>query len=108
VPSFLTALFESGRVQVGPPDEGPTTSEMVAAAQIVVEQATVVALEVPGLSPTWSPAAASWAVVSLYRASQLAVFRLLDAGAIDELLAVPCPPGDPASRHWSVDSVFRF
>jgi MoxR-vWA-beta-propeller ternary system domain bpX4 len=108
VPSFLTALFESGRVQVGAPGEGLTTSEMAAAERIVVEQAKVLALEFPGLSPTWSPVAASWAVVSLYRASQLAVYRLLDAGAIDELLAVPCPPGDPASRHWSVDAVFRF
>jgi hypothetical protein len=38
----------------------------------------------------------------------LAVYRDLDAGAIDELLGQACPAAEAASRHWSVDAVFRF
>jgi hypothetical protein len=46
--------------------------------------------------------------MAYYRACQLAVYRDLDAGAIDELLGQACPAAEAASRHWSVDAVFRF
>jgi len=106
--AFLTALFETGRVQVGPPHVDLTAEELGAAEKIVEQQAAVLRLDFPGEPPPWSAAAATWAATSLYRASQLAVYRVLDAAAIDELLAAPCAPGDPAGRHWSVDAVFRF
>jgi MoxR-vWA-beta-propeller ternary system protein len=108
LPAFLTALFETGRVQVGPPHVAIPSSERAEAGRIAQQQAAALALEFPGQPPPWSAAAATWAATSLYRASQLAVYRALDAAAIDELLAEPCPAGDPASNHWSVDAVFRF
>jgi hypothetical protein len=51
---------------------------------------------------------ATWAATQLFRACQLAIYRELDAGAIDELLAPACPQAEAASRHWSADLPFVF
>ena len=107
-PAFLNGLFESGRVQVAPPHCPLSTAELDAADAIIHEQQAALRLNFPGKPPAWCAAAARWAGVSCYRACQLAVYRDLDAGAVDELLGQACPTAEPASRHWSVDAVFRF
>lgn len=108
LPGFLTALFEYGRVRVGPPDRDLPPGELAEAGRIVQQQAAVLALEFPGQPPAWSADSAVWAAVSLYRACQLTVYRALDEQAIDELLAETCPSAGDAASHWSVDAVLRY
>jgi hypothetical protein len=103
---FLRRLFQSGHVQVAPPQRPIVASDLSAADRTLAEQ--VLALDFPGeLPPPFAPAA-RWAALSLYRGCQLSIFRELDEGAMDELLAAQCPTCEPASRHWSVDVVFRY
>jgi hypothetical protein len=113
LPSFLAALFDSGRVLVGPPHRALAADELHGAEQLLVGEADTLRLEFPGQPPPLDVGAAMWGATSLYRACQLAVYRELDAGAIDELLGAAYPAtapveGGAASRHWSVDLAFRF
>jgi hypothetical protein len=105
---FLRQLFHSGHVQVAPPQRPIEASDLSAADRTLAEQAEVLALDFPGEPPLLDTAVARWAALSLYRGCQLSIFRELDEGAIAELLAAPCPTGEPGSRHWSVDVVFRY
>jgi hypothetical protein len=105
---FLRQLFHSGHVQVAPPQRPISMHDLSAADQTLAEQVAVLRLDFPGEPPPLVAAATRWAAISLYRCCQLGIFRELDEGAIDELLAAQCPACEPASRHWSVDVVFRY
>src|SRR5262245_212400 len=105
---FLSALFEHGRVKIAHPQEHVPSDEIAAAEQQLEERAALVASEFPGQPPAANLPVATWAALQMYRACQLAIYRELDAGAIDELLAPACPPAEPASRHWSADLAFVF
>jgi hypothetical protein len=107
-PGFLIGLFDSGRVQVDQPQLPISPADLAAADEILDQQQSVLRLEFPGEPPAWCAACARWAGLFFYRACQLALYRDLDAGAIDEWLGGPCPAAEAASRHWSVDAVFRF
>jgi len=106
--TFLTALFEHGRVTVAHPQEHVASDDIEQAGRLLEERAGAVTLEFPGLPPSLDVPAANWAGMMLYRGCQLAIYRELDAGAIDELLALPCPDAAPASRHFSADLAFVF
>jgi hypothetical protein len=115
VAAFLTELFEHGRVKVPRPVMAIPPDDLQRAERVLREQESVLRLEFPGSPPELAMPAALWAATSYYRACQLAVYRDLDAGAIDELMSAPCPDSRPptpdsrsAARHWSVDLVFRF
>ncbi|HEX5104440.1 MAG TPA: hypothetical protein VFV87_11545 [Pirellulaceae bacterium] len=106
--AFLAALFDHGRVQVLRPQAAITPADEKVALVKLQNQAAVLAAEFPGQPPPLFPLAALWAATSFYRACQLAVYRDLDAQAIEELLGAVCPAGERAARHGSVDIVFRY
>jgi len=106
--AFLSALFEHGRVAVAHPQEHVASDDMARAGGLLEERASIVGLEFPGEPPPLDLSVAVWAGTILYRGCQLAIYRELDAGAIDELLALPCPDAEPASRHFSADLAFVF
>jgi hypothetical protein len=108
VAAFLADLFEHGRVKVPQPRPALEADDVQQAERVLREHEEVRRLEFPGMPPELLIPAAMWAAVAYYRACQLAVYRDLDAGAIEELLGGECPAGEPAARHWSVDLVFRF
>jgi hypothetical protein len=106
--AFLSALFEHGRVAVPHPQERLASDDVAKANELLKQRAETVALEFPGEPPPLDLAVATWAAISLYRGCQLAIYRELDAGAIDELLAAPCPPSEPTKRHFAADLTFVF
>jgi hypothetical protein len=106
--NFLRQLFDSGRVQVAPPRQPNSTQDLSAADHVLRDQVAVLRLDFSTEPPPLDDAVARWAALSFYRACQLGIFRELDEDAIDELFAAQCPASEPASRHWSVDVVFRF
>jgi hypothetical protein len=106
--TFLTNLFECGRVVAPPPVESFTQQELALARQVLADRAASVALGFPSQAPPVDTDVALWAAGEFYRASQLAVYREVDAEAIAKLLESPCPPAPPAIRHWSVDLTFAF
>jgi hypothetical protein len=104
---FVEQLFAEGRVAVPvPATVGP--SEIAAAEAVLAGQEAVLRLDLPGVPPPLLPSAASWAAVSLYHACQFVVFRDAGQEAIAAALKTPCPNGDAASLHYSVDLCFRF
>ena len=105
---FLSALFEHGRVAVAHPQEHVASDDVARARGLLGERAAIVALEFPGEPPPLDLSVAMWAAMTLYRGCQLAIYRELDAGAIDELLAEPCPAAESASRHYSADVMLVF
>jgi MoxR-vWA-beta-propeller ternary system domain bpX4 len=106
--SFVAALLEHGRVQVPPPDEKNVEDHADDVGKLLSDRAQSLAIAFPGDPPPVEMTVALWAARQLYRASQLAVYRELDASSIDRLLREPCPPAPPAARHWSVDLTFVF
>lgn len=108
VAAYLADLFEHGRVKVPHPRPTLDQDDLRHAERVLREQEEVRRLEFPGTPPELFVPAAMWAAAAYYRACQLAVYRDLDAGAIEELLGAECPTGEPAARHWSVDLVFHF
>jgi hypothetical protein len=106
--AFLSALFEHGRVAVAHPQEHVASDDVARARGLLEERAAIVALEFPGEPPPLNLPAAVWAAMTLYRGCQLAIYRELDAGAIEELLAEPCPTAEPASRQYSADVALVF
>jgi hypothetical protein len=108
LPAFLAALFDQGRVAVAHPQQAIAADDLEQARQVLGERAQAVALEFPGTPPAVDWPVALWAATALYRGCQLTIYRELDAGAIDELLAAPCPPATVTSRHYSADLTFVF
>ncbi len=106
--AFLSALFEHGRVAVAPPHEHLPSADLLQAERLLADRAEALALEFPGEPPPLDAAVATWAATTVFRACQLTIYRELDAGAIDELLAAACPQAAAASRHWSADLAFVF
>lgn len=105
--AFLTALFEHGRVRVGPWGEDLSPDDRAAAERSLAECERHIRLDFPETPPAFEPRAALWAARTFYRASQLAVYRYIDAKTVEESLADPCPQAHTAAAHYSVDLVFR-
>jgi hypothetical protein len=106
--AFLMAVFEHGRVEVPPLDANSHEGDLDRVRSMLEARAQSLALGIPYESPTLAMEAAVWAAQKLFQASQLAVYRELDAAAINQLLSANCPAAPPASRHWSVDLTFVF
>jgi hypothetical protein len=106
--AFLRALFDHGRVHVAPPDHRLSRGDLAAAEDALREQDVASRLEGPGRLPELNIAVATWGAKTVYGTCQLIVFRQLDEQAIGEFLPAAVPPGDPPSRHWSVDLTLRF
>jgi len=106
--SFVATLLEHGRVQVPPPDQKNVEGDADEVRGLLGDRGQALALSFPGDPPPVDMAVALWAARQLYRASQLAVYRELDALAIDRLLGEPCPAAPAAARYWSADLTFVF
>jgi hypothetical protein len=105
---FLNALFDSGRVRVGPWERDSSPAALSAAADVLAEREALVRDEFPGDAPDFRPAAALWAATMIHRACQLAVYRDLDAVTMEKSLAAPGPDSSEAANHYSVDIVLQF
>ena len=106
--AFLSSLFEHGRVKVAHPQEHVPTDEIAMAGRQLGSGLASWPRSFPAAAAAGSAGGRVGRRRMLYRGCQLAIYRELDAGAIDELLGLPCPPAEPASRHWSADLAFVF
>ncbi|HVW35773.1 MAG TPA: hypothetical protein VHB99_00660 [Pirellulales bacterium] len=105
---FLQALFEHGKVRVGAPGDAISGGEWAHVDAVLAERHAAEVAEFPGAIPPLAQAAARWAAEQFYRACQFTVNRDAGAEKIAAALAAPCPSAPAASRHVSVDQVFRF
>jgi len=105
--SFFQDLFDNGRVTVRS-HEPPSEEDFSAAVTEVLQFERQYRLELPAIPPSVSVDAVRWSTSMFYRASQLLVFRDIDATQIDQDLSTACPIADTPSAHYSVDLTFRF
>jgi MoxR-vWA-beta-propeller ternary system domain bpX4 len=106
--SFLGELFEHGRVRVPRTTPESSPGDLLAADRVLREAEHVRRLEFPGSPPDWHAESAGWSAEMFYRACQLAAQRDAAPALLKSALGAPCPNAPPASRHYSVDLVFRF
>lgn len=112
--SFLSELFEHGRVRVDEPSPTPTglrppTADDRAAAEAVLrERDAAVRLEFPGDGPEFDANLALWGAEQFYRACQFTVYRDVPAEVVVAILSTPCPTAPLASQHYHIDLTFRF
>jgi hypothetical protein len=100
---YVQSLLESGRVKVPPEEAAPTDLE---AAVAELDRATRpdMAYDAPALSVP----VAVWALALLHRASQALVFREIEAEAVRQALATPCPQPPSPSVCYSADLALRY
>lgn len=112
--AFLSELFDHGRVRVAPPDAaessaaGNSADADQAVQNVLADRDAAVRTDFPGEAPPPDFAVALWAARQFHRACQFALYRDLPAEAMAAAFAEPCPAAPHASRHYSVDLVFRF
>lgn len=107
---FLADLWRGQPVRVGRP-EPVAESDMQAALGELVQLEQEYRLELPGQPPVLegeTAEAAAWALVSLYLACSLAVYRDFGEDQIAKLLGKPEPDAKLAATHYGVDLTFRF
>jgi hypothetical protein len=100
---FVQSLLDTGRVNV-PPGGEPLDEVDEAAAELDRAARADAAFEPPALA---LPAAA-WALTTVYRAAQALVFREIEADAVRQMLAVPCPLPPSPAVHYSADLSLRY
>jgi hypothetical protein len=105
--SFLSSLFESGRVRVTGQRELPE-DELHAGDEVLRTFELLYRLELPGEPPALDPKAARWAAVLFFRACQFALYRDVPASIIEEELSARAPFRASPSVCYSVDLVFRL
>lgn len=104
---FLESLLGEGRALV--PSPGAARDEAWEAGdRVLAEFERIWRRNLPEPVPVFDPASARWAAVWLYRACQFAVYRELEAEAIQEMLSGPFPGEITAEVCYSVDLTFRF
>jgi hypothetical protein len=112
--SFLSELFEHGRVRVEEPIptktglRPPPADDRAAAEARLRERDAAVRLEFPGEAPAFEPQLALWGAEQFFRACQFAVYRDVPAEVIDVILTLPCPAADAAAQYYHIDLTFRF
>jgi MoxR-vWA-beta-propeller ternary system domain bpX4 len=104
---FLENLFENGRVSV-PAPRPLAADELFAADKTLNALEADYRLNLPGDAPTFDPAAARWAAVSIYSACGFVAYRSADEAMMDAAFAAPAPGAEPAALHYSVDLTMRF
>jgi hypothetical protein len=100
---FVQSLLDTGRVKV-PPGGDPLDDVEEAVAELDRAARTDAAFEPPALAVP----VAAWALTTVYRAAQALVFREIDADAVRQMLAVPCPLPPSPSVHYSTDLSLRY
>ena len=101
--AFVQSLLDTGRVKV-PPGGEPLDDVDEAVAELDRAARTDAAFEPPALAVP----VAAWALTTVYRAAQALVFREIDADAVRQMLAVPCPLPPSPSVHYSADLSLRY
>lgn len=105
---FLKALFDHGHIVLPEPSTDSSADDLEQARAVLIEFEASWRLEFPGAAPEFDSEAALWSSKMLYRAAQSMVFRAIGEDELKAGLAEPCPTGEVASSHYSVDLVFRF
>lgn len=105
---FTAALFSTGQIRVPNPEYQITEDDRQATRAILRERFERVALDYPGQAPVIDWPACEWALAQFYRTAQAIVYRGIDEETVRAGLAMPCPPAELESRHYSVDLVFIF
>jgi hypothetical protein len=105
--SFLSQLFEHGRVHVTGADE-MSHEELAEARKQLTEFERAWRETLPGSAPEFLMEPALWSAQTVYRACQSLVYREWDAGR-----ALRCSTAAPrgtrtAAMHYSVDLAMRF
>jgi hypothetical protein len=112
--SFLSELFEHGRVRIDEPTPTatglrPPAAEDRAAAEVILrERDATVRLDFPGDAPDFDPNLALWGAEQFYRACQFTVYRDVPAPVVVAILSAPCPTAPLAAQHYHLDLTFRF
>lgn len=105
---FLKALFDHGHLVLPEPSTNRSAADLEQARAVLIEFEASWRLEFPCAAPEFNSEAALWSAKMLYRAAQSMVFRAIGEDELKAGLAEPCPAGEVASLHYSVDLVFRF
>lgn len=105
---FLNALFDHGHLVLPEPTPDSLEGDLEQARAAMIELEASWRLEFPGAAPEFNCEAARWSSKMLYRAAQSMVFRAIGEDELKAGLAEPCPNGEAASLHYSVDLAFRF
>lgn len=103
----LTFLFDDGRVSV--PLPAPLSEEELRAGDEVISAfERDYRLDMPGDPPHLVLAAARWAAVRFFRASQFTIFRDVDAETMKTELAGNFEESSFPAIHYSIDVIFRY
>ena len=102
-PHFIRDLLETGRVRVArdgkpPRGLGEAVDELDRAARVEM------AFDAPELSRP----AAQWAAETLYHGCRFLAYREIEAEAVREALARPCPEPPSPAVCYSADLTFRY
>jgi len=107
--TFLSSLFDHGRLAVPVPESVEGEAELAASGAILDGFEAGWRLDFPGTAPEWDRESGLFAARVLYRGAQGAMFRQIGAEALRAGFALPPPDvGDAASAHYSVDVTLRF
>ena len=101
--SFVSALFETGRVLVGVSPQPPE-----GLADAVRELDRVSRLDMALEPPALAPAVGEWALLLLYRACQSLVYREIPAEAVLDALSRPCPAELSPAAYYSADLALAY
>ena len=113
VAAFLIALRRSGCVSVPPVEIAPSGGDLAAPAELdqigpIIQEMDVAArLELAFAPPGLVLPAAKWAAETLYRACQFLVYRDVDGGIVQAVMARRCPCESGADVCYSVDLVMQ-
>ena len=107
VTDFVSSLLETGRVRVPPPGQSAATP-LKGLEPAVAELERSIRPDLAFDPPALSPAAAGWALSTVYRGCQALVYREMEAAAVHEALSRPCPDNPSAAVCYSVDLSFRY
>jgi hypothetical protein len=105
--SFLSALFNDGRVRVDPL-VAPTEEDLQQADELLAAFERQYRDELPGTPPPFARPAARQGAWLLYRVCQFLVFRDLDAETMRRELCHEPDAASSPSVHYAVDLTLRF
>lgn len=107
LPSFLNALYETGRVPVDDP-EAPLETHAGEADELLLVFDARARKELALTAPEYVPDAARWAATLMYRGCQLLVYRKLDGQAVKQALGIACPAPLSPGAIYSADLALHY
>jgi hypothetical protein len=105
--TFLSHLFQTGKVEVGNSIEQFEKEDLNTSAQFLRDFYEIDQLHIPGKAPNFDEDAALWAAEYLYRTIQFSVLRHLDEGEIIKHL-LPWSKAYTPDVIYSVDLTMRI